>query len=113
MANQMGEASEGRPSGTDKPVNSIKHTQSKVVKSWINNELKQQQKRFKKILKNMEEMSSKRDKWIAAFFDRITTRGTNIDGDIRRVITPEELPKKPRRKFRVTYDPKDLKDFDH
>ena len=56
MANQMGEASEGRPSGTGKPVNSIKHTQSKAVKSWINNELKQQQKRFKKILQNMEEI---------------------------------------------------------
>ena len=113
MANQMGEASEGRPSGTGKPVNSIKHTQSKAVKSWINNELKQQQKRFKKILKNMEEMSPKSDKRIAAFFDRITTRGTNLDGDIRRVVAPEELPKKPRRKFRVTYEPKDLKGFDH
>jgi len=65
------------------------------------------------ILKNMEEMSPKRDKWIAAFFDRITTRGTNLDGDIRRVVAPEELPKKPRRKFRVTYEPKDLKGFDH
>ena len=61
----------------------------------------------------MENLSPKRDKWVAAFFDRITTRGTNIDGDIRRVVAPEELPKKPRRKFRVTYDPKDLKDFDH
>jgi hypothetical protein len=61
----------------------------------------------------MEDLSPKRDKWIAAFFDRITTRGTNIDGDIRRVVAPEELPKKPRRKFRVTYEPKDLKGFDH
>jgi len=61
MANQMGEASEGRPSGTGKPVNSIKHSQSKAVKSWINNELKQQQKRFKKILQNMENLSPKRD----------------------------------------------------
>ena len=113
MANQMGEASEGRPSGTGKPVNAIKHTQSRAVKSWISNELKQQQKRFKKILQNMEDLNPKRDKWIAAFFDRITTRGTNIDGDIRKVVAPEELPKKPRRKFRVTYDPKDLKDFDH
>ena len=113
MANQMGESSEGRPSGTGKPVNSIKHTQSRAVKSWINNELKQQQKRFKKILKNMEDLSPKREKWIAEFFDRITTRGTNIDGDIRRVVAPEELPKPPRRKFRVTYKPGDLKGIDH
>ena len=113
MANQMGEASEGRPAGTGRPVNSIKHTQSKAVKSWISSELKQQQKRFKEMLKNMEDLSPKRDKWIAAFFDRITTRGTNIDGDIRRVVAREELPKKPRRKFRVTYEPKDLKGIDH
>ena len=113
MANQMGESSEGRPSGTGKPLTAIKHTQSRAVKSWIGNELKQQQKRFKKILKNMEDLSPKREKWIAEFFDRITTRGTNIDGDIRRVVAPEELPKKPRRKFRVTYEPKDLKGIDH
>ena len=113
MANQMGESSEGRPSGTGKPLNAIKHTQSRAVKSWIGNELKQQQKRFKKILKNMEDLSPKREKWIAEFFDRITTRGTNIDGDIRRVVAPEELPKPPRRKFRVTYKPGDLKGIDH
>ena len=113
MANQMGESSEGRPSGTGKPLNAIKHTQSRAVKSWIGNELKQQQKRFKKILKNMEDLSPKREKWIAEFFDRITTRGTNIDGDIRRVVAPEEVPKPPRRKFRVTYKPGDLKGIDH
>ena len=113
MANQMGESSEGSPSGTGKPLNAIKHTQSRAVKSWIGNELKQQQKRFKKILKNMEDLSPKREKWSAEFFDRITTRGTNIDGDIRRVVAPEELPKPPRRKFRVTYKPGDLKGIDH
>ena len=113
MANQMGEASVGSPAGTGRPLNAIKHSQSRSVMSWIGNELKQQQKRFKKILKNMEDLSPKRDKWIAEFFDRITTRGTNIDGDIRRVVAPEELPKKPKRKFRVTYEPKDLKGFDH
>ena len=49
MANQMGEASEGRTSGKGKPLNSIDHKQSKPVKVWVKNELKQQQKRFKKI----------------------------------------------------------------
>ena len=53
MANQMGEASEGRAAGKGKPLNSIKHKQSKPTKAWIKNELKQQQKRFKKILEHM------------------------------------------------------------
>ena len=53
MANQMGDASEGRAAGKGKPLNSIKHKQSKPVKAWIKNELNQQQKRFKKILQHM------------------------------------------------------------
>ena len=113
MANQMGEASEGRSSGKGKPLNSIKHKQSKPVKAWIKNELNQQQKRFKKILQHMEDISPKREKWFQQFFDTISTRGQNIDGDTRMVIAKEDLPKKPRRKTKVTYEPKDLKGFDH
>ena len=67
MANQMGEASEGRSSGKGKPLNSIDHKQSKPVKAWVKNELKQQQKRFKKILEHMEEIAPKRDKWFEEF----------------------------------------------
>ena len=49
MANQMGDASEGRPSGKGKPLNSIEHKTSKSAKAWIKKELAQQQKRFKQI----------------------------------------------------------------
>ena len=113
MANQMGDASEGRAAGKGKPLNSIKHKQSKPVKVWIRNELNQQQKRFKKILQHMEDITPKREKWFQQFFDTISTRGQNIDGVTRMVIAKEDLPKKPRRKTRVTYEPKDLKGFDH
>ena len=113
MANQMGDASEGRAAGKGKPLNSIKHKQSKPVKAWIKNELNQQQKRFKKILQHMEDITPKREKWFQQFFDTISTRGQNIDGDTRMVIAKEDLPKKPRRKTRVTYEPKELKGFDH
>ena len=113
MANQMGESSAGRPAGTGKPVTSIGHPKSKAVKIWMKKELKLQQARFKKILKHMEDISPQRDKWIATFLETIQDRGTNIDGDIRRVVTPEEIPKKPTRKFRVTYEPRDLKGIHH
>ena len=53
MANQMGDASGGRPSGKGKPLNSIEHKTSKPTKAWIKKELAQQQKRFKQILQNM------------------------------------------------------------
>ena len=49
MANQIGDASDGRPSGKVKPLNSIEHKTSKSTKAWIKKELAQQQKRFKQI----------------------------------------------------------------
>ena len=58
MANQMGDASEGRPSGKGKPLNSIEHKTSKPAKAWIKKELAQQQKRFKQILQNMEDLNN-------------------------------------------------------
>jgi hypothetical protein len=45
--------------------------------------------------------------------ETIQVRGTNIDGDVRRIVASEEIPKKPRRKFKVTYEPKDLKGIKH
>ena len=113
MSSNMGGSSKGKVTNTGKPLGSIKHTQSKAVKSWIKNELKQQTTRFKKILEHMDEIAPKRDKWIANFLETITTRGTNIDGDLRNVVAKEDLPKKPKRKFRVTYESKDLKGFKH
>ena len=67
MSNQIGDASEGRPSGKGKPLNSIEHSRSKSTKTWIKKELAQQQKRFKKILQNMEDLTPKRNKWYAEF----------------------------------------------
>ena len=113
MSSNMGGSSKGKTTNTGKPLGSIKHTQSKAVKSWIKNELKQQTTRFKKILQHMDDIAPKRDKWIADFLETITTRGTNIDGDLRNVIAKENLPKKPRRKHIVTHQSKDLKGFKH
>ena len=113
MSNQIGDASEGRPSGKTKPLNSIEHSRSKSTKARIKKELTQQQKRFKKILKNMEDLTPKRNKWYAEFLETVSTRGTNIDGDTRAVVAKQDLPKPPRRKHKVTYEAKDLKGFDH
>ena len=51
----MGDASEGRPSGKGKPLNSIEHKTSKSTKAWIKKELAQQQKRFKQPFSHLEE----------------------------------------------------------
>ena len=109
----MGDASGGRPSGKGKPLNSIEHKTSKPTKAWIKKELAQQQKRFKQILQDMEDLTPKRNKWYAEFLETVSTRGTNIDGDTRAVVAKKDLPKPPRRKHKVTYEAKDLKGFDH
>lgn len=81
----------------------IKHKVSKEAKAWIKKEAAEQKTRYREIVKEMEELSPKRDKWVESFFDRICSRGFNVHFNNRRVIKREELPKKPRRKFRVVF----------
>ena len=57
----------------------------------------------------MEDLTPKRNKWYAEFFETVSTPGTNIDSDTRQVVAKENLPKPPRRKHKVTYEAKDLK----
>lgn len=81
----------------------IEHKRSKEVKAWLKKEIAEQKVRYKKIAKEMDDLSPKRDKWIEEFFERIQTRGFNVHFDQRRQIQPEEIPKKPRRKFKVVF----------
>ncbi len=81
----------------------IERTRSAAVRSWLKKEKAEQKVRYKKIVENMDALASKRDKWVAAFLDRIQTRGFNVHADIKRKIPPEEIPKKPRRKFKVVF----------
>ena len=113
MANQMGDASGGRPSGKGKPLNSIEHKTSKPTKAWIKKELAQQQKRFKQIFQNLEDLTPKRNKRYADFLEPVSTCGTNIDGYNRAVVAKENVPNPHRRKHKVTYEAKDLKGFEH
>ena len=95
MANQMGEASEGRPSGTSKPLNAIKHTQSKAVKSWINKELKQQQKRFKKILQNMEDLNPNGINGLLHSFNALLPEAPTLMVTSGRLLPRRNCPRNP------------------
>ncbi len=76
---------------------------SPAVRAWLKRELREQQERYKKIVKEMEALAPQREKWIQEFFQRIQTRGFCVHADIRRRIKPEEIPKRPKRKLRVVY----------
>ena len=81
----------------------IERTRSAVVRKWLKKEKDEQKARYKKIVAEMDALAPKRDKWVAEFLERIQTRGFNVHADMKRKIGKEEIPKKPRRKFKVVF----------
>ena len=84
-------------------MKSIEHKRSREVEAWIRNELSEQKKRYATIVAAQEALSPKRDKWVAEFLERIQTRGTHVHFDQMRKVRPEEIPVKPKRKFKVVF----------
>lgn len=81
----------------------IKHTRSREVEAWLKREAADQKKNYQKIVAEQEALAPKRDKWVAEFLERIQTSGYYWHYDQRRKIRPEEIPVKPKRKFRVVF----------
>lgn len=73
----------------------IDHDRSPEEEAWIEEEIVEQEARFAKIARQMDDLGPQRETWYKEFFDRISTIGFNEDGDIKRVIPREELPAKP------------------
>jgi hypothetical protein len=77
---------------------------SAAVERWLRQEIKEQRARYKQVEKAMNvDLSSQRDEWVTAFLERIQTRGFNVHADIRRQIKPEEIPTRPKRKYKVVF----------
>lgn len=81
----------------------IKHQRSREVERWLKNEIREQKKRYRAIVAEQDALAPKRDKWIADFLHRIQTRGFNVHSSQLRKIRPEEIPVKPKRKFKVVF----------
>jgi hypothetical protein len=81
----------------------IPHKRSREVEAWLRQEKAEQKQRYDKIVAEQEALTPKRDKWIAEFLQRIQTRGTHVHFDQMRKVRPEEIPVKPKRKFRVVF----------
>ena len=73
----------------------IEHDLTPEVRAWIAEEAQAQEARFQIIEKQMEDLAPTREKYYQEFFDRITTRGFNMDGDDKVKIDPADLPVKP------------------
>ncbi len=81
----------------------IEHERSAEADQWIRDEGAQQEERYRKIVKEMDDLSDERDEWVEKFFERIRTRGFNVHYNNRRAIPAEELPTRPDRKFKVVF----------
>lgn len=76
----------------------------KKVQAWLQQEVADQNKRYRKIYKEIDELEPQRNQWAKEFFQRISgPRGFSVDGGTRRTIKKSELPKKPRRYWRVVW----------
>ena len=81
----------------------IRHKRSREAERWLKQEVREQKVRYRKIVAEQDALAPKREKWIAAFLDRIQTRGFNVHADMLRKIPAEEIPQKPKRKFKVVF----------
>ena len=81
----------------------IDHERDAEVEAWIEEERKEQEARYEKIAKQMDDLSPEREKWYQQFFDRIQKIGYNADADDKVQIAPEDLPLKGDRKDQVVW----------
>lgn len=81
----------------------IRHKRSREAERWLKQEIREQKTRYRKIVAEQEALAPQREKWVAAFLERIQTRGFNVHADVLRKIPPEEIPQRPKRKFKVVF----------
>lgn len=76
---------------------------SREVQAWLDREVTEQERRYRRIVRAMDALDPRRRRWIRDFYDRIQTRGYCVHADIRRPIRPEEIPPLPKGKIRVVW----------
>ncbi len=75
---------------------------AEVIK-WLEEEIKEQDERYEKIVAEMKALDPTRDQWYEEFFERLKKYGFNQDGDDKLKLADEDLPVKPDREHVVVY----------
>jgi hypothetical protein len=81
----------------------IQNRRSREAERWLKQEIRDQKARYRKIVAEQDALGPRRDRWIEQFLERIQNRGFNVHSDVLRKIGSEEIPRKPRRKFKVVF----------
>lgn len=88
-----------------KRVQDLKPARKADAQAWMKENVAEQKERYAAIVKEQEELGPEREKWVAGFLKIIQTKGFNVTGDVRRIIKPGEIPKKPKgmKKHQVVF----------
>ena len=86
-----------------KRVQDTKPARSKEADGWVRENVVEQKKRYAAIVKEQDELGPQREKWVDQFLQIIQTKGFNVNGDMRRVIKPAEIARKPKGKHQVVF----------
>lgn len=81
-----------------------KPKRTKAVEKWLAEEVAEQLARYQKIEQEMNvELEAQREQWFREFEQRIQTTGFFWHADNKKIIKPEQIYKKPKRKNKVVY----------
>lgn len=86
-----------------KRVQDTKPARKTEAQNWIRENIAEQKKRYAAIVKEQDDLAPQREKWVEQFLEIIQTRGFNVNGDMKRVIKPGEIAKKPKGKHQVVF----------
>ena len=86
-----------------KRVQDKKPKRSMAAQAWIDENVADQKKRYRAIVREMDGLEPKRKKWYREFLKIVSTSGFNVNGDTKRVIPKNELPSEPKRKHKVVF----------
>lgn len=76
----------------------------KRVKDWIARESSSQMRHYRRISREVDALEPERRKWVREFFRRIAgPRGFSVHAGTRRTIPKSEIPKRPRRPWRLVW----------
>ncbi len=74
-----------------------------AVVAWLAREIAEQEKRYRRIVREMDALEKRRRRWVMEFYERIQTRGYSVHAGIRRKVAREEIPPLPKGRIRVVW----------
>jgi len=82
----------------------VEHEVPASVERWIAAETAVQEKHYRRIYREVARLAPLRDRWVKEFFRRITgPRGYSIHAGTRRTLAKKEIPRRPRRPWRLSW----------